>query len=185
MNRMFQKFLVPLVLLGAGWQLSGAEGLEATLQTKVDAMTRQIQTWAADPAIVQAVKAHNAAPPAASAAMSQDRWKSLPVLDPFVRGFSKCPAGEFLKSHKTEAVAEAFLSGADGNKVAFLAKPTNWNHTGKPKHDVPMTGKTWQGPVEVDESTGLQQVQVAVPVLDGGKPAGSLVVGLSLTKLGK
>jgi len=47
-----------------------------------------------------------------------------------------------------------------------------------------MTGKTWQGQPEVDESTGLQQVQVAVPILDGGKPIGSLVVGLSLTKLG-
>jgi hypothetical protein len=31
----------------------------------------------------------------------------------------------------------------------------------------------------------LQQVQVAVPVVDGGKPVGSLVVGLSLTKLSK
>ena len=40
-----------------------------------------------------------------------------------------------------------------------------------------------QGEVEVDESTGLQQVQIAVPVLDGGKPIGSLVVGLSLTKM--
>jgi len=48
-----------------------------------------------------------------------------------------------------------------------------------------MTGKNWQGAVEVDESTGLQQIQVAVPVLDGDKAIGSMVVGLSLTKLGK
>jgi hypothetical protein len=46
-----------------------------------------------------------------------------------------------------------------------------------------MTGKNWQGPVEVDESSGQQQLQVSVPVLDGGKPIGSLVVGLSVTKL--
>ena len=48
-----------------------------------------------------------------------------------------------------------------------------------------MTGKTWQGPVEVDESSGVQQVQVAVPVLDGGKPIGTLVVGISISKLTK
>ena len=48
-----------------------------------------------------------------------------------------------------------------------------------------MAGKTWQGPIEVDESTGLQQIQVAVPVLDSGKPIGSLVIGLSLAKLNK
>jgi hypothetical protein len=92
---------------------------------------------------------------------------------------------DFLKAKKTEAVSEAFVSGAEGTKVAFLAKTSGWSHKGKPKHDLPMSGKTWQGAVEVDESTGLQQVQVAVPVIDGGKPIGSLVVGLSLAKLSK
>jgi hypothetical protein len=48
-----------------------------------------------------------------------------------------------------------------------------------------MSGKTWQGDVEIDASSGLQQVQVAVPVLDGGKAIGSLVVGLSIGKLAK
>ncbi len=175
---------VAAALLSAGLNLTLAQGLAPAVQTKVDARTNQVRIWAADPVLVNAVKAYNAAPPAASTAMTQDKWKTLPILDPFVRGFAKNPAGEFLKSKKADAVSEAFLSGIDGNKVAFLAKTTNWSHKGKPKHDVPMTGKTWQGAAEVDESTGLQQVQVAVPVLDGGKPIGSLVVGLSLAKLG-
>jgi hypothetical protein len=105
------------------------------------------------------------------------------VLDPLVRAFSKNPVGLFLKTKKNDLVSEAFVSDAAGLKVGFIAKTTGWCHAGKPKHDVPMTGKTWQGPVEVDESTGQQQVQVAVPVLDGGKPIGSLVVGLGLAKL--
>jgi hypothetical protein len=46
-----------------------------------------------------------------------------------------------------------------------------------------MSGAVWQGEPEVDESTGVKQLQVAVPVLDGDKPIGSLVVGISLTKL--
>ena len=46
-----------------------------------------------------------------------------------------------------------------------------------------MSGKTWQGDVEVDESSGLRQMQVGVPVLDGRTPIGSLVVGLSIGKL--
>lgn len=49
----------------------------------------------------------------------------------------------------------------------------------------PMSGKPWQGDVEVDESSGLQQLQMAVPVLDAGKPIGSLVVGSSIGKLAK
>jgi hypothetical protein len=68
-------------------------------------------------------------------------------------------------------------------KVAFLSKTTSWSHKGKAKHDVPMAGKTWQGTIEVDKSTGQQQIQIAVPVLDGGKPIGSLVVGLAVAKL--
>ena len=166
--------------------LSGAtEALSPEIQSKVDAKLKKIQSWAADATLVTAVKAQNTPPPAEHAGMNQDKWKALTTLDPFVRSFSKNPAGEFLKTKKDDAVSEAFVSAADGNKVAFLAKTSGWCHKGKPKHDEPMTGKVWQGPVEVDDSTGLQQVQVAVPVLDGGKPIGSLVVGLSIAKLGK
>ena len=163
--------------------VAAAEALDPAAQAKVDARLKEIQTWAANPVLINAVKAHNAALPAELAAMTQEKWKTLSVLDPFVRGFSKNEAGEFLKTRKSEVVSEAFLSGADGIKVAFLSKPTNWSHKGKEKHDVPMTGKTWQGPVETDESTGARQLQVSVPVLDGDKPIGSLVVGLAVSKL--
>lgn len=171
-------------LLGCS-QLAGASGLEAALQGKVDAKVKEIQSWAAAPAIVDAVKAYNAAKAPDATAMDQAKWADISVIDPFVRGLTKNPAAEVLKAKKGEVISEAFVSGADGGKVAFLGKPTNWSHKGKPKHDQPMSGKTWQGPVEIDESSGLQQVQVAVPVLDGGKPIGSLVVGLSIGKLGK
>ncbi len=175
--------LVALALVLTCAAAGAAAGLEPAVQAKVDAQIKLIQGWAADPAIVAAVKAQNAAPPAEFAAMTQDKWASLTVLDPFVRGFSKNAAATVLKGKKSDIVAEAFVSAADGRKVAFLTKPSGWTHKGKPKHDVPMTGKVWQGPVEVDESTGVQSVQVAVPVMDGGKAVGSLVVGLAVAKL--
>ena len=162
-------------------QLAHGASLDGATQSKIDAKIKEIQSWADSPAIVDAVKKANAGPSAAD--MTQDKWKALTVLDPTVRAFAKNPAAEFLKSKKGTSVAEAFVSASDGSKVAFLAKPSSWTHLGKPKHDVPMAGKTWQGAVEVDESTGLQQVQVAVPVKDGGKPIGSLVVGLSISGL--
>jgi hypothetical protein len=160
-----------------------AADLPPAVQAKVDAHVALITAWAADPVVVEGVKAHNASVPADQAALDQDKWRALTVLDPIVRSFSKNTVGQFLKSKKDDYVTEAFVSGSDGLKVGFIAKTTNWSHKGKPKHDVPMTGKNWQGPVEVDESSGQQQLQVSVPVLDGGKPIGSLVVGLSITKL--
>jgi hypothetical protein len=104
-------------------------------------------------------------------------------MDSFVRSFDKNAAGQFLKGKKTDAVIRAFLSDAAGLKVAFTAKTLSWSHKGDPKHDQPMTGKTWQGPLEQDKVSGLEQIQLAVPVLDGDKPIGSLVVGLSVSKL--
>ena len=159
------------------------EGLSPEVKTKLDARTKALQAWSTDSTIVAAVKAYNASPSAEAKAMTNERWKSLSVLDPFVRSFSKNALAVYLKSKQDEVISECFVSGADGTKVAFLSKTTNWSHADKDKHKVPMAGKVWTGPVEVDESTGLQQVQIGLPVLDGGKPIGSIVVGLSIAKL--
>jgi hypothetical protein len=157
--------------------------LDAALKAKVDSAVAQAKVWAADPTLVSAVKTANSSPTEEMKGMTQDKWKGLPVLDTFVRSFTRNDAAAKLKSLKTDAVSEAFVSSADGKKVSFLNKPSNWSHAGKAKHDKPMAGETWIGEVEVDESTGQQQIQVAVPVLDGEKPIGSFVVGFSVSKL--
>lgn len=166
-------------------QVAAAAALDPAPQASVTARIKEVQSWAADPAIVSAVKEYNASKSPQAVAMDQAKWASTSVIDPFVRGLTKTAAAQVLKTKRGEVVSEAFLSGADGGKVAFLGKPTNWSHKDKPKHELPMSGKTWQGDAEVDPSSGLQQVQVAVPVLDSGKPIGSLVVGLSVGKLAK
>ncbi len=58
-----------------------------------------------------------------------------------------------------------------------------WNHAAQEKHRVPMTGRTWYGPKQVDPATGVEAIQVGVPVLGGGKPIGVLVVDLVVSKL--
>lgn len=181
MKKAICSFAAVAVALFAASSLRG--DVDPALKPKLDAALAQANTWASDPAVVAAVKAANGSPTDDAKSMTQEKWKSLPVLDPFVRSFTKNDAAAKLKSIKTEAVTEAFVSGANGTKVAFLSKPSNWSHAGKAKHDKPMAGEAWIGEVEVDESTGQQQIQLAVPVLDGGKPVGSLVVGFSLSKL--
>jgi hypothetical protein len=158
-----------------------AEALEPGQQAKLDAKVAELKAWSMAPEIVAAVKAHNAKPEHPD--YTNDSWKALTVLDPAVRAFQQNAAATWIKSKKGEAVTEAFVSGADGAKVAFLSKPSGWTHKGKPKHDKPMTGKNWQGEIEVDASTGARQIQVSVPVLDGGKAIGSIVVGFSVAKL--
>jgi hypothetical protein len=155
----------------------------ADLRAKVEAKVKELQSWSKDQTIVSAVKAYNAKPPADLRQMTNDRWKSLSILDPTIRSLTNNQLAEHLKTKKDDQMTECFVSAADGTKVAFLTKTSAWSHKDKPKHAVPMTGKTWIGPVEVDESTGQQQIQVAVPVLDGTKPIGSIVIGLGLNRL--
>jgi hypothetical protein len=171
--------LAVLLLSGSGF----AQQLSPAAMSKVQAKANQLQAWSADPAIVSAVKAHNAAPPAEYKDMTQQKWTSLSVLDPLVRAFTKNALGQYLKGLRDAQISECFVSGADGTKVAFLAKTTNWSHRDKDKHKVPMAGRVYIGPAELDESTGLQQVQIGLPVLDGGKPIGSIVVGVAVSKL--
>lgn len=172
-----------MVLCLSPFTIAQAEGLDPVIQVKVTAQIKEIQTWASDPILVKAVLAHNSARSADESAMTQDKWNALSILDPFVRSLCTNEASQFLKTKKTPEISEVFVNGSDGTKVAFLNKTTNWNHTGKPKHDIPMTGKPWESAVEVDDSTGLQQIQISVPILVGGRSIGSLVVGLSVSRL--
>jgi len=159
------------------------QGLNPQAQLKLDQIVSQAREWVKATVLVAAVENQNRQMPAAYASMTQEKWESLPDADPFVRAFTTNPAAEFLKQKKTPTITEAFLSDASGVKVAFLAKTTSWSHKGKPKHDVPMSGLTWQGKIEVDRSTGGKQLQVSVPVLVDGKPVGSLVLGVSTSAL--
>jgi hypothetical protein len=156
------------------------------IKVKLDAEIKKLESLSTDTEIVNSVKAHNATPASAEAqAMSNDNWHNLSMLDPFVRAVAKAPLSEYLKNKKKadDTIAKIFVSGADGFKVGFDAKTEHWTHKGLPKHEVPMTGQTWIGAVKLDDSTGQQLIQVGLPVLDGGKPIGSLVVGLRVDKL--
>ena len=171
---------VAVLILAAGAE---AQSLSPEVKTKVDAKVKELRSWSTDPAFVSAVKSHNAGQSADEKAMTNEKWSKLTVLDPFVRAYSKNPLGTYLKSKKDDQIAECFVSGADGTKVAFLSKTSSWSHADKDKHRVPMTGRVWVGPIAMDESTGTQQVQIGLPVLDAGKPIGSIVVGLAVSKL--
>ena len=159
------------------------EELTAVQKIKVEAKVKQFSSWSTDKKIVDFVRNANANPPAEGKGMTQEKWTNLTMLSPEVKAFSKNDLANYLRTIKDTSVSEIFVSCADGTKAAFLSKTTNWSHKGKPKHDVPMSGKTWIGKPELDESSGVRQVQIGLPVLDNGKPIGSIVVGLNLSKL--
>jgi hypothetical protein len=160
-----------------------SQALPPEILSRVEAKLQVLNSWSTDPTIVQLVKSYNTTPPTEASGMTNEKWKTLSVLDPIVRSFSKNKLADHLRTKKDETMSEIFVNGASGTKAAFLAKTSSWTHASKDKHELPMTSKTWIGQIEVDESTGQQQVQVGIPVLDGGKAIGSIVIGLSVMKL--
>ncbi len=154
------------------------------LQAKLHPMMKQLEAIGTDSQVVSAVKAYNSTTPSPEAkAMTNEKWHSLTLFDPFVRAIGKSALSEYLKTKRDDVIAKIFVSGADGGKVGFDAKTEHWTHKGMPKHEVPMSGKVWIGSVKLDDSTGLQMLQVGLPVLDQGKPIGSIVFGLRADKL--
>ena len=173
--------LFPVMALAASFEITPA------VQAELDRQKQVVAGWAADPVIVNAVREQNAKGPIPG--MDNAKWKTTRRSDPVVKQFPANPAGQYLRA-KLEAsggaVSEAFLNAAGGEKVAFVEKTTSYIHAGQAKHDVPFTtGRPWQGKPEFDESTQTYAVQISVPVLDGGKPIGSLVVGVNLSHLEK
>jgi hypothetical protein len=178
------RWIGQVTLVGLGFAVLSLAQAPPDLQLKLNAKVKQLENLSTDPAIVGAVKEYNANPPVAEAkSMTNEKWRSLTVFDPFVRAIGKNALSEYLKTKRDDVVAKVFVSGSDGGKVGFDAKTEHWNHKGTPKHEVPMSGKVWIGTVKLDDSTGLQMIQVALPVLNQGRPIGSIVVGLRADKL--
>jgi len=171
-------------LVGSAWA-----NFEITpaIQKELDRKIEVVKGWAANPVIVKAVEEQNAKGPIAG--MDNAKWKLLRRSDDIVKALESNEAGKFLKKKLDESNEEfvrAFLNGSHGEKVGFSEKTIAYLHKGQAKFDAPFsTGKPWQGSPEFDEPTKTHDIQVAVPVMSGGKPIGVLIVGVSLTKLEK
>jgi hypothetical protein len=154
------------------------------IKAGISKVSPELLKLAGNELIVSEVKKANASPPAELASMTNDKWQTLSILSPEVKLVTKGELSQFLVKNKPEYVSEIFVSAKNGTKVGFISKPTSWSHLGKSKHDLPMQGKNWTGDIELDESTGIRQIQVSFPVLDESKkPIGSIVFGLDISKI--
>ncbi len=163
----------------------GAVDVTPALQKEITRQTEIVKGWAANPVVVKAALDQNEKGPIAG--MDNEKWKAVRRSDDLVRGLAENEAGKFLgrKINDSDGLyLRAFLNGARGEKAAFTEKTISYLHSGQAKFDVPFTtGKPWQGTPELDTITEIHDVQIAVPVLSGGKPVGVLVVGLNLSRI--
>ena len=155
------------------------------MQLKIDTYKKQAATWAADPAIVKAVKESNAKGPIPE--MGNAKWRELKDTEPLVSGFVTNPTGQLLTKWMTadaKGINKIVLSGNKSHRVAFTSMPAIYIGKGKPNFDDAFEGKVWnQGETKPDPSTDIDTVQIAAPVKDGGDVIGVLLVSLTAANL--
>ena len=162
-----------------------AEDITLKMQSGIDAYKKQAATWAADPAIVKAVKEANARGPIP--AMGNAKWRELKETDPIVSGFVTSATGQLLTkwmNADAKGINKVVLTGNKSQRVAFTSMPAIYIGKGKPNFDDAFDGKLWQqGESKPDPSTGIDTVQIAAPVKDGGDVIGVLLVSLTAANL--
>jgi hypothetical protein len=186
MKSALKTFAAALAALGLAGSVQAFE-ITASMQKELTRQAESVKALAANPALVKAVVDQNEKGPIEG--MTNEKWKAVRRSDDLFNGFVKCDAGKILvqKVEGSDGLwVRAFLSAREGEKVAFTEKTISYIHAGQPKFDVPFsTGKTWQGQPELDTVTETYDVQIAAPVMSGGKPAGVLIVGVNLNRLSK
>ena len=155
------------------------------MQPKIDTYKKQAATWAADPAIVKAVKEANAKGPIPM--MGNAKWRELKEDDPIVKGFVDNPVGQMITkwmNADAKGINKVVLTGNKSHRVAFTSMPAIYIAKGKPNFDEAFDGKLWnQGESKPDPSTDIDTVQIAAPVKDGSDVIGVLLVSLTAANL--
>ena len=155
------------------------------MQIKIDTYKKQAAIWAADPAIVKAVKESNAKGPIPM--MGNAKWRELKEDDPIVKGLVDNPVGQILTkwmNADAKGINKIVLSGNKSHRVAFTSMPAKYIGKGAPNFDEAIEGKLWhQGESKPDPSTDIDTVQIAAPVKDGSDVIGVLLVSLTAANL--
>ena len=162
-----------------------AADITPKMQSKIDTYKKQSAVWAADPAIVKAVKEANTLGPVSG--MGNAKWRELKDTDPLVSGFVTNATGQQLTkwmNADAKGINKIVLSGNKSHRVAYTSMPAKYIGKGAPNFDEPFEGKLWhQGETKPDPSTDIDSVQIAAPVKDGKEVIGVLLISLTASNL--
>lgn len=147
-----------------------------------------LESWAADPAIIQAVTAANAEKKTQSMINTMDaEWQNFEGMSGVMTAMMNSDAAKKLLEYEQESgyCSEIFLTDNQGANVAMTVKTSDYWQGDEAKFTEAFKGdgQVFMGPVSYDDSTEAYLVQVSVPVMADGKKAGVLVVGVNLDML--
>jgi len=166
-----------------------SQKLDAALEAEIRARVDVAQSWAADRAIVRAVREANETPRTMTEIEAIDaKWIETVGVDEFMRGIIDHPAAERLRELRAShpALREAILTDRLGANVASTNKTSDFYQGDEEKFREAFNdakGGVYVGSIYRDESIQSYSVPIGVPVLDEGRVIGVLVITLSVEKL--
>ena len=163
----------------ASFSAAAADPLPAPLQAKVDKYKLKLVEWAANPAIVAAVKEANAH--SNPDGMTNSKWIEVDDKSPTATAFSSSKAGALVKKwEEDQGINKLVVRDEKGNLVAASTKPLLYNNAVRPVYINAMKGQPWAAPgIAPDPTTQIKSVQASAPVLSGGKVIGVIHTGIT------
>lgn len=156
--------------------------LQELLRVKI----RSVKRLAANRVVIDAVRAQNGKAMTLEEIKRIDgEWRSTKELTSFKKSLQTSPAGGYLKKHVTRnaTYGEAFLTDNKGANVAAYPATSDYWQGDEEKFTASYnsgSGKVFVGPIEFDDSSKTHAAQISVPVMDGPKTIGVLIVGVKL-----
>lgn len=143
---------------------------------------------AAAPSIVRYIEAQNARRARVEDLKAMDRkWAASSGIEDYMwnlmRNALALQLADFQYRHKF--VTEAFAMDARGTIVAETNRTSTYYKGEAEKFTAAYAkgaGAAWYGPVAYDDSTAEIEIQVSVPVMNGGKAIGVICFGVSLDR---
>ncbi|MDF2234441.1 hypothetical protein P2H44_17925 [Albimonas sp. CAU 1670] len=178
------------LLVSAGAAFAGASEFDAKLRALA---AGRLAAYAAEPAIVEAVTAQNAAGKPDQARIDQldAEWRAQvgaparPLVDE-VMGRAASARLVAIRDESQGLIAEVILMDQVGLNVA-VSEPTSdyWQGDEAKWSETYLVGPAavHVSDVELDESTQTYQAQVSLPVISGGAPVGAITFGVNVEYL--
>lgn len=172
------------------------QDISPELKQKLDSEAEKIKDWVSQSIIVDAVKKQNGQMLSLDEIKQRDQaWikvkKAKGKPNDLMKQTQNHAAGKWLKNKNKEnrgRYPEAFLCDNQGANVAVSKLTSDYWQGDESKWEKSFNsgdGKVFYGDPEFDKSAKSMLVQISVPVNDGGKTIGVLVVGVKFSALKK
>lgn len=148
--------------------------LPADVKAKAESYKKKLTEWAANPMIVKAVKEANAKGPIDG--MTNAKWDDLPDNSPLVQATVTGPVSNQLKQwEEDKGINKLFLRDNKANLISGVSKSFLYNAATRPQVASALKGEAmYTNEIKPDPTTQIKSIQLAVPVMDGGKAIGVL-----------